>query len=210
MNLTIAFLLLIISLGTPITDGTDGPMPPPEHLGSVHKVKIEVVAQEQLKNDICRNMAQAFQSVPEVRLVDEDPDWTIEIVTLTLQDEEGNPTAIGLSVIVLEHGPQMNMLLTLAKAWRYVVNAGLLEKDQPLEVGMRELLIGVEGLPKSDSLTVLSQHRMCLIPVQKLGAACQDAVVNFSTRFLDTQGLAQAETSQADVSVASALSANDQ
>ena len=205
MNQAVAFLLLSLSLGVPVSDPGNGQMPPPDPLVFARRVKIEVVAPEQLKTDIYRNMAQAFQSIPNVQLVQENPDWTIEIVTLTLQDEEGNPTAVGLSVVILEHGPQLDMLLTLSKAWRYVVDAGLLQKDQPLEVGIRELLIGVEGLPKKESLTVMSQHRMCLIPVQKLGAACQDTVKNFSTRFLDGQGVAKEEPSrETELSVASA------
>ena len=201
MNQVIAFLTLSISLGIPITGGTTGPAMS-EYLGPVRRVKLDVVAQEQLKNDIYSHMVQAFQSVPEVQLVQADPDWTIEIVTLTLQDPEGQPTAVGLSVIVLEHGPQMRMLSTLSKAWRYVVNAGLLQRDQPLEVGMRELLIGIENLPQSDSpLTILSQHRMCLIPVQKLGGACSDTVANFSTRFLHSQNVADIGTHESSVSV---------
>jgi len=201
MNQIAAFLIWTLSLGIPISGGADGPLPE-EPLGAVHRVKIEIVAQTPLKADIYRNMAQAFQSRSEVQLVDEAPDWTIEVVTLTLQDPEGHPTAVGLSVIVLEHGPQMDMLLTLAKAWRYVVNAGLLQKDQPLEVGMRELLIGVETLPQSESLTVLSQHRMCLIPVEKLGDACRDTVFNFTTRFLGLPS-ADGQDQTSNVSVAS-------
>ncbi len=208
MNQVVTLLMLAISLGVPVTKAADGPMISPS-VGPGPKVKIEVVAQEQLKNDIYRNMTQALASLANAQLVEENPDWTIEVVTLTLQDQEGNPTAVALSVVVLKHGPQMKMLQVLAKAWRYVVDAGLLEKDQPLEVGMRELLMGVEKLPKTDSLTVVSQHRMCLIPVQKLGEACHDTIVNFTTRFLDESKIVKAEKSTeaetaTPVSVASA------
>lgn len=201
MNKIATFLMLTLSLGIPASGGAQGSSPP-EPVGMMYKVKLNVVAREQLKADIYRNMIEAFKSRPEVQLVQENPDWTIEVVTLTLQDDEGNPTAVGLSVIVLEHGPQMNMLLTLAKAWRYVISAGLLQKDQPLEVGMRELLISIDGLPKTDPLTVVSQHRMCLIPVQKLGQACRDTVLNFSERFLDAQDL----TEQTQLSKGSSVS----
>jgi len=211
MNQAITFLLMAISLGAPVTTDAGGPVMS-KPAGPVHKVNINVVAQDQLKKDITLNVGQALETLANVRFVQEDPDWTIEIVTLTLQDQEGNPTAVALSVVVLEHGQQMKMLRTLAKAWRYVINAGLLERDQPLEVGMRELLTAIEELPETEPLTVVSQHRMCLIPVQKLGAACHDTAVDFASRFLGAAGVTQKTAqapSAAQVSVASATPKND-
>lgn len=211
MNQAIIFLLTAISLGGSATGEARGPAMS-KSVGPVHKVNINVVAQEQLKKDITLNVGQALETLANVRFAKENPDWTIEIVTLTLQDQEGNPTAVALSVVVLEHGQQMKMLRTLAKAWRYVINAGLLERDQPLEVGMRELLTAIEELPEEEPLTVVSQHRMCLIPVQKLGAACHDTAVDFATRFLGGGSVTQ-ETAQTpsatQVSVASATPQNN-
>jgi hypothetical protein len=148
------------------------------------RVKIEISAKDDVKHAMHSHIAQAFQSLGGVQLVESDPQWAIKIVTLAVQDKEGNTTALGLSVVVLQHGPQMDMLRTLTQAWHYIIRAGLLQKDQPLEVGLRKLISGIEQLPETDELATLSQHRMSLIPMAKLAETCHGIASDFSTRFL--------------------------
>jgi len=183
MNPVIAFLMWSASLGIPMSAGAAQPTGA-DQPKSVARVKVDITAGEEIKRTMHAYVAQSFQSLGGVQLVEDNPRWTIKIVTLAAQDDTGNTTAIGLSVVTLEHGPQMDMLRTLVHAWHYIIRAGLLQKDQPLEVGMRQLVAGIDRLPATDDLTVLSQHRMCLIPLQKLGEACHDIAVNFSSKFL--------------------------
>lgn len=205
MNPVIVFLMWSTSFGIPLSADMAEPANPDQG-GSVARVKVEITAREDIRTAMHAYMTQGFLSVGGVQLVDSDPRWTIKIVALTAQDNEENVTAVGLSTVVLEHGPQMDMLRTLARAWHYIIKAGLLQKDQPLEVGMRQLVTGIDRLPGDEDLSVLSQHRMCLIPVPKLGEACHDIVTNFNARFLqrsDTERRAAAEQANvADVPVA--------
>ncbi len=182
MNPVAVFLLFGTSLVTPASYGPSGAMSEP--FRPTVSVRLDVSAPDPLAGAIRQLMAQALQPYGAVRLVEERPQWTIKIVTQSLLDDEGNMMAVGLSVVVLEHGQQMDMLMTLAQAWRYIINAGLLQRDQPLEVGMRQLMAAVERLPRTNDLTVLSQHLMCVIPTEKLGDACRDIAVDFNSRFL--------------------------
>lgn len=180
MNPAIVFLLCATSFSLPAAYGPHAVMADPVR-PSV-SIRLDINAPEQLAEAIRLYMAQEFQPYAGVRLVEQNPQWTIRFVTQLLLDDEGNTTAIGLSVVVLKHGPQMNMLSTLAQAWRYIINAGLLQRDQPLEVGMRQLMAAIEGLPKTEDLTVLSQHLMCVIPTERLTDACRDIVADFNAR----------------------------
>ena len=183
MNPVIAFLMWSASFSIPMSAGAAPPIGA-EEPKSLARVKVDITAGAEIKRTMHAYVAQSFQSLGGVQLVEDKPQWTIKIVTLTAQDDAGNTTAIGLSVVTLEHGPQMDMLRTLVHAWHYIIKAGLLQKDQPLEVGMRQLVAGIDRLPATDDLAVLSQHRMCLIPLPKLGEACHDIVVNFNNKFL--------------------------
>ena len=195
MNPVIVFLMWSTSFGIPLSADSTEPVHPGRS-GSVARVKVEITGPENLRAAMQGYMTEGFASFDGVQLVNRQPRWTIKIVTVTAQDNEGNMTAVGLSVVVLAHGPQMDMLRTLAQAWHYILKAGLLQKDQPLEVGMRQLVTGIDKLPGDEDLTVLSQHRMCLIPVAKLGEACHDVVTDFHARFLErskTEGRAAAK-----------------
>jgi len=191
MNPVMTFLVWSMSFGIPM-QSDPGPVNQAGFVGPAARIKIDISAADDLKEEILRHVAQGFHTVGGVRLVEEDPRWTIKIVTLAVQGNEGNTTALGLSVVVLEHGPQMDILFTLAQAWHYIIKAGLLQKDQPLEVGMRQLVAGIDQMPDSDNLTTLSQHRMCLIPMAKLPAACQEIAADFNSRYLQPAGAVSA------------------
>ncbi len=187
MNSMFLFLLCGASLVTPTAYG-------PTAAAQVRPttVRIDISATEQLAPALHQHMARELQAYPGVQVVEGPSQWTVKIVTQSLLDDGGNIMAVGLSVVVLKHGAQMNMLLTLARAWRYVINAGLLQRDQPLEVGMRQLMAAIEQLPRTDELTTLSQHLMCVIPTEKLGNACRDIAADFHTRFVQPQAAAPA------------------
>lgn len=180
MNPVIPVLIWSMSFVIPMSDGPSGPM----ESGQPARVKLEISANDDIKHAMYSHIAQGFQSLGGIQLVESDPQWAIKIVTLAVQNKEGSTTALGLSVVVLKHGPQMDMLRTLAQAWHYIVRAGLLQKDQPLEVGLRQLLAGIDQLPETDDLATLSQHRMSLIPMGKLAVTCHEIANDFSQRFL--------------------------
>lgn len=186
MNPAIVFLWCATSLGLAAPYGPYGAMSEQGKPAPV-SIRLDINAPEPLAAAIRLYMAQEFGPYAGVRLVEQNPQWTIKVVTQSLLDDEGNTTAIGLSVVVLKHGPQMNMLATLAQAWRYIINAGLLQRDQPLEVGMRQLVATIEGLPKTEDLTVLSRHIMCVIPTDRLSDACRDIVADFSVAVLQVK-----------------------
>ncbi len=194
MNPVAVFLLCAASLSAQTSYGPNGPIP--QQSQPVVSIQFDINAAEQLAGVIRQHMTQQFQAIPGVQVVEENPQWTIKVVTQALLDGEGNTMAIGLSVVTLEHGPQMNMLSTLAQAWHYILNAGLLQRDQPLEVGMRKLVAAIDRLPKTESLTVLSQHVMCVIPTQKLGDACRDIAADFNKRVLQPKAMTQGESAE--------------
>ena len=180
MNPIIPLLLWNLSFAIPLSGGAGAP-PIPQPAA---RVKIEISASDQIKYAMQSHMAQSFQSLGGVQLVEADPQWAIKIVTLAVQDQQGNTTALGVSVVVRERGPQMDMLRTLTQAWRYIIRAGLLQKDQPLEVGLRQLIAGIEQLPETDDLGTLSQHKMSLISMNKLPGTCHQIASDFHARFL--------------------------
>ena len=183
MNPVSVFLVFCTSFGLPIAAESNlstrlGPS------RSAPRVKVNIAAREEVKRAMQGYISRDLASLGPVQLVERDPRWAIEIVTMAAEDQEGKVWALGLSVVVLEHGPQMKMLRTLADAWGYILRAGLLQKDQPLEAQFRQLVAAIKRMPESDDPTTLAQHKMCMIPVAELDEACRDIVSSFGARFL--------------------------
>lgn len=186
MKSAIVFLMWVSSLGMPVSESSSEPVQAPGSTVSA-RVKVNVSAHEEIKQPIHEYITTGLQSLGTVQLVDEDPEWTIEVVTTRLEDAEGAMVAVGLSVIIQEHGPHIKMLLALAQACRYFIATGYLH-GQPLEASMQRLLTGVAVLPQPDDLAVISQHSLCVITPERLPKACQDIVAGFDAIRLKMQG----------------------
>jgi hypothetical protein len=150
----------------------------------VAKIKLDIDTHDQIQQAIFNAIAERLRAVPGVQLVQVDPQWTIEIITTVVQDDQGGLAAVGLSEVVVEHGPHMKMLQTFAQAWRYLIMAGILQKDQPLDQGLKQLVAMVETLPQSTDLTTVSAHRMCVVAPDQLARACGDIVNDFDGKIL--------------------------
>jgi hypothetical protein len=189
MNPAVVAFLLAVASAVPAVNAANAPVvahsPEP-----AFRVKINVSALDQVKGQIEHYVTEGLRSLGNVQLVEDNPRWTIEIVTANLQDDEGRLHGLGISFVVLEHGPQMQMLATLAQAWRYVITAGMIQ-DKFIEQGMKKLVSRVDSLPKGSDLTVFSQHRMTVVSIDKLAEACRDIVVDFDTKFLEPQSQAR-------------------
>jgi len=183
MNVSIFFLVWLMSLGTPAPAGPAGPASAPQ--AAPAKIKLDISARDELKAVIRQLLSTELQSRSPVQLVENDSDWTIAVVTTELKDANGATAAVGLSFVVEQHGIHMKMLLALAQACRYFIATGLM-KDAPLESDMRRLLQGVDVLPKPESLAVVSQHKMCVITPDQLAQACRDMIAAFDAQRLGT------------------------
>ncbi len=194
MNPALVSLLWALSLTIPLAEASNVPTTVPRSAPAA-RVKINVSAPPEIKALIHEHLAQSLQALGTVQLVEETPRWTIEIVTATLQDGDGQLQGIGMSFVILEHGPQMQMLVTMAQAWRYVMAAGFLQ-DKFIEEGMRQLVGRVDSLAKTPDLTVLSQHRMCVIPLARVEEACRDIATTLDTQFIRRSAPGDASVAQ--------------
>lgn len=190
MNASIFCLAWLMSLAIPAPAGpgtTPGPVVAEPQAPA--KVKLDIRARDELKGKILQCITTELQLRPEVQVVENDADWTLEIVTMELADASGATAGVGLSFIVERHGLHTKMLLALAQACRYFIATGLMQ-DAPLERDMKMLLHGVDVLPKPETLAVVSQHRLCVITPDKLPQACHDVVALFNAERLGTTATA--------------------
>jgi hypothetical protein len=183
MNASILFLVGLMSLGNPAPAGPVGPVNAPQ--AAPAKIKLDITARDELKAVILELLTKELQSGGPVQIVDKDADWTVSVATTELKDAKGTTAAVGLSMVVEQHGIHMKMLLALAQACRYFIATGLM-KDAPLESDMRMLLNGVEAMPKPESLATVSQHKMCIIAPNQLAQACHEMIAAFDAQRLGT------------------------
>jgi hypothetical protein len=183
MNASVLVLAWFMSLGAPGPVVVGGPAEfvsaPPV------RIRLTISAHEELRRIMRNLLTSELESRGPVQWVEVDADWTIGIVTTQLEDAEGMTAAIGVSFIIEQHGIHMRMMRVLAQACRYFIATGLL-RDAPLEKDMRLVLRGVDMLPNPESLSVVSQHKMCVIPADRLPAACRDIAAAFDTVRLAT------------------------
>ncbi|MBN2129480.1 MAG: hypothetical protein JW741_08285 [Sedimentisphaerales bacterium] len=174
MNIGHVFLMWVLSFAA--AQGQDAVAPAqPADYRPVVKVKITVSAAEEIKSQIQEYMAVQFESLGDVQMVQDNPDWTIGIVTTKLTDSSGTMRALGISFLIQQHGPHMQMLQALAQACRYFVASGRMS-DQALEYQMKRLLMGVSVLSEGDDLVIVTKHQMSVILPDKLPQACFDIV----------------------------------
>jgi hypothetical protein len=139
------------------------------------KVKVAVSAPAEIKDQIQQYIEVQLRSLGDVQVVEAAPDWTLQIVTTQLTDANGTLQALGLSFLIEQHGPHMEMLQALAQACRYFVATGRIQ-DPSLEDHMKRLIMGTEALPKADDLVTVRKHKMSVILPDKLPQACYDIV----------------------------------
>ena len=189
MNPVLLSLLSALSLVVPATAASNPSAS--MALAPATRVKITVSASEEIGNLIYQNLTEDLQQLGNVQVVEELPRWTIQVVTSTLQDSTGQVQGVGMSFVVLEHGPQMQMLATMAQAWRYVMAAGFLQ-DEFIKQGMSELVRRVDSWQTMPDLTIVSDHKMCVISLDQVPQACQDIVSNLTTQFQQSSTTARA------------------
>jgi hypothetical protein len=158
----------------------------------VARVRLEINGYEQVKQTIAKFMVPQLRAIQGVQLVDTNPQWTIKIETVVIPDTENKSVAcIGLSEVVLEHRPYVRMLRTLAQAWHYLLSAGILKQDQPLDEAMRQAVKMMEDVPQTADPTTLSAHNMCVVTVDNLEKACQQVVADFNAKLPRSSRMAQ-------------------
>jgi hypothetical protein len=153
--------------------------------GLAARVKLEISGLPQVKQAISEIMTPKLKAIPGVQLVDSNPQWTIRIETVVVPDGENkNVAGIGLSEVILEHRPYVQMLQILGKAWDYLLAAGVLRQDQPLDEGMKQVVKMIKGIPQTEDSSKLMAHRMGIFHVNNLQKACGDLVTDFNLTIL--------------------------
>jgi hypothetical protein len=194
MNIGHVFLMWVLSFAAAQGQNADAPAPAADYRPVV-KVKVNVSASEEIQSQIQEYLAVQFDSLGDVQMVQENPDWTIGIVTTKLTDSSGAMRALGISFVIQQHGPHMQMLQALAQACRYFVSSGLM-RDQALEYQMKRLLMGVSVLSEGNDLVVVTKHQMSVILPDKLPQACFDIVSALEKeRFAETESAGAAAQS---------------
>ena len=180
MDAATILLMCLLSVGIPAADGAGG-APTRATAPPMIDVTVKVSAHEDVRGPICKYLATGLRSLGDVQLVQEDPDWTIEVITTRLEDPNGALQAVGLSFVVEQHGPHMMMLEALAQACRYFIETGYL-RGQQLDQDMRRLLEGVAVLPKPERLSLVAKHRMTVVTPDRLPQACREMVACFDAQ----------------------------
>ncbi len=210
MNGVCVFAVWMLSATIPLVDA---PAPQPEAQAVVTaRVKLEISGQANLKQAIAEIMVPKLKAIQGVQLVDANPQWTIRIETVVVPDNENkNVAGIGLSEVILEHRPYVQMLQVFGKAWDYLLAAGLLNQDQTLDDGMKQVVRMAKGIPQVEDSAKLTAHRMGIFHVNNLQKACGDLVTDFDVTILrPAQKASQANAAPASESpaVAAAPAAN--
>ena len=149
------------------------------------RVKLEISGLPQVKQAITEIMVTKLKAVQGVQLVDSNPQWTVRIETVVVPDGENkNVSGIGLSEVILEHRPYVQMLQVFGKAWDYLLMAGVLKQDQSLDEGMKQVVKMVKGIPQAEDSSKLVAHRMGIFHVNNLQKACGDLVTDFNLTVL--------------------------
>jgi hypothetical protein len=145
---------------------------------TVTRVKVSISAYREILEVIQPYLLNSLQEQGDIELAQDDAEWSIEVVTTPIVDDEKNVTALGLSIVIQQHWPHAQMMGALEQACRYFVQTGYL-RGQPLQREMERLIHGTQIVPKPKGLAVVAKHRMAIVTPENLAQACQDIVKTF-------------------------------
>lgn len=162
------------------------PSAPPAPV-TVTRVKVSISAYPEILEVIQPYLLEPLQEQGDIQLAQDDAEWTIEVVTTPLVDDEQNVTAVGLSFVIQRRWPHAQMMGALEQACRYFLQTGYL-RGQQLERDMYRLIRGTQIVPKPEGLAVVAKHRMAIVRPENLAGACRDVVRTFREERAKAQG----------------------
>ncbi|NOX35926.1 MAG: hypothetical protein GXO78_00140 [Calditrichaeota bacterium] len=143
-------------------------------------ILLTVSADEDLQSEILSYLTREFRSIPDVEIVEENPDWIISVVASKLMLKNGYIAGIAISVSYIQM-PNKKLKYAINRAL-YPINN---EDKSVLYLLNKSILFFLNLYVKN--LTYFHHHELLLVPLEDLKQICQKFVAEFDGEYLEPQ-----------------------
>ena len=181
------FLLSLISFsfftfGLTVTDSGEKKSKIPKYNTTV---KLEISASEDIKNQIYSYISRELRSLGDVEIVENNPEWIIDIVALQVKDKNSYDRGVAFS-IVIEKGYKIdvNILLSVVKD-AFKINSDDWEKLKKRK-NLEEIftVIITNGGNRDLLARDLVDHSLRIDNTENINNLCKEIVADFDAEYL--------------------------
>ena len=166
--------VLLMAVFISLTAGNSRKVEIPEYSTTV---KLNITADDEIiKNQLYSYINRELRSLGDVKVVENDPNWTIQIVALQVKNKLQVPTGIAASVVIIKRTYAIDGLSILFK---HVYGINLQEQ-------MKEKGVDLEKVLKTltDNLSDIRGHWLHVGNTDDIQRICQRLVANFDAECL--------------------------
>lgn len=139
-------------------------------------VGLDISAHDEIKNQVYSYISRELRSLGDVKLVENDPNWTIQVVAMQIENKLKVKTGVAVSVVIIKR--------------RYVVKTLLYFCENFLEISPQELM-EKKGIDLEKSFTILTDslkdirgHSLRVGSTEDMQSICQGIVADFDAEHL--------------------------
>jgi len=139
-------------------------------------VGLDISAHDEIKNQVYSYISRELRSLGDVKLVENDPNWTIQVVAMQIENKLKAKTGVAVSVVIIKR--------------RYVVKTLLLMVENVFQISPQELMekksVDLEKAFKNltDGLKDIRGHSLRVGSTEDMQSICQQIVADFDAEHL--------------------------
>lgn len=165
--LVISALFIVVSM--PIATGDSEKVELPKYSTTV---KLAIQAEDEIKNEVYSYLSREVRSLGDVKLVEDNPNWIIQVVAIQVKNKLGYKTGVAFS-IVIDKRPILVVPLLL-QLFKYASGISPQELKEAKVIDLEKAFTKV-----TDGLSDIRDHSLRVGSTEDIQRICQMIVADF-------------------------------
>ena len=153
-------------------------------------VKLDISCQEEIRNQLYSYLSRELRSLVDVKPVEDNPDWAIQVVALQIETKAGYKRGMAFSVVISRRLSESSILkesLEAARQEKLLLQKVISESDSRKS----ESLLKAANLWHNRSeylanLSTIHAHWLRISSIEDVQRLCQEIVADFDAEHLKT------------------------
>ncbi len=149
------------------------------------KVRLSIAANEEIKNEVYSYLSRELRSLGDVKLVEDEPDWNIQVVAMQIKNKLRYETGVAFSVVIEKRGNVTGKLLLIVPHVFQISS----EEWEKLKETKHYTYTGLETAftKLTYGLTDIRAHWLRIGGTEDVQRLCQGIVADFDAEHLKTE-----------------------
>lgn len=139
-------------------------------------VELDITADKEITNEVYSYISRELRSIGDVKLVEENPDWVINVVAMQTENIAGHSTGVVFSVVVVTELHSVSILLEIVK-WAFGISPK--ELKETMYIGLENAFTAVTA-----GHSEIRAHWLRVGSTEHVQRICQGIVADFDTEHL--------------------------